>query len=245
MGVAKIFSLLTRRSRRRRRKREDCFYIFAIFAKERAEQLRGGSVMISIMIKKFLSVLLLLAISAHLNAEVEMIQIKWNAFKCLNICTSLIQDNLNAIRSVSNVQIDPRTGVAVMDWDPKSPFSYEPFRYAAGAVGIKIDDMRIRIRGTIVRDGSNLFLVSAGDGARFLLIGPIKTQPGRYVPRYSLESHPLAPGVQEELLNAERNNFTVVIAGPLYLPSHWPRVLITEQIKIDANDKIVEPVIKR
>lgn len=188
------------------------------------------------MINRYFHLMLLLAMSAHLNAEVEMIQIKWNAFKCLNMCTPLIQENLNAIRSVSNVQINAPSGVAVMGWDPNYPFSYEPFRYAAGAVGIKIDEMRIRVRGTITHDANNFYLISTGDGARFLLIGPIHTEPGRYIPRYSLETHPLAPQVKEDLLDAERKNFTVLISGPLYLPSHWPRVLIAEQITVETNE---------
>lgn len=191
------------------------------------------------------TILFVLAIGGWLVAEVEMIEIKWNAFKCIGPCSSLIQQNLNAIRTVSNVQIDAPSGTAVMGWDPNYPFSYEPFRFAAGAVGIKIDEMRIRVRGTITHDADNFYLISNGDGARFLLLGPIVTQPGRYIPRYSIYTHPLTGYVKDELLQAERHLLTVLISGPLYLPSYWPRVLIAAQVKIFEEESKMDNRFRR
>jgi hypothetical protein len=180
-----------------------------------------------------------------LQAEVEFIQIRWNAFKCLDICTPLIEKNLNAIRNVTNVQINARSGVATMGWSPNYPFSYEPFRLASSAAGIHIDDMRIRIRGTIGHDFDNFYLVSIGDDSRYLLLGPISTVPGRYIPKYNMASYPLSRDTKEQLLEAEKNGLTVVISGPLYLPSRYPHTLIAEQIKINVKESQMDPRFQR
>jgi len=187
--------------------------------------------------KNWLGLLLtLMAIGNPLQAEVEQIVVTWNALKCLDICVPSIQRNFGAIREVNNLQINAASGAAVMGWDPNYPFSYEPFRYAAAAVGISITSMRLRVRGTISHDYDNIYLVSNGDDARFLLIGPILAQPGRYIPTTSIDSHPLSPEVRDKLLSAEKNRLTVVISGPLFLPKHYPRTLIAEQIKVNIAE---------
>jgi hypothetical protein len=193
----------------------------------------------------WIGLLALLIFGNFLQAEVEFIEIRWNAFKCLDICTPLIEKNLNAIRDVHNVKINARAGVATMGWSPNYPFSYEPFRLASSAAGIHIDDMRIRVRGTISHDVDNFYLVSSGDDARFLLLGPISTVPGRYIPKYNIASYPLTGDVKEQLLEAEQNRFTVVISGPLYLPSRYPRTLIAAQIKINVKESQMDPRFQR
>lgn len=182
--------------------------------------------------RRIFLLLFLFSYAPWVQSEVEEIIVTWNAFKCQNICTPLIARNFSAIKEVNNLQINAPSGVAVMGWNPNYPFSYEPFRYASAAVGIRINSMRIRVRGTISHDEENIYLVSNGDNARFLLIGPIHPEPGRYLPIYSLATHPLSPEARERLLETERKQWTVVISGPLFLPSHYPRTLIAEQVQI-------------
>ena len=193
----------------------------------------------------WLGLFALLVCVNSLQAEVEQIEIRWNAFKCLDTCVPLIQRNLLAIKHVTNLQINARSGTAVMGWNPNYPFTYEPFRLASSAAGIHIDDVRIRVRGTIAHDGDNFYLVSDGDDARFLLIGPLRPESGRYIPNYSLATRPLSGTVKEQLLEAEKNQFTVVISGPLYLPRRYPRTLITEQIKVNVKESQMDSRFQR
>jgi hypothetical protein len=184
--------------------------------------------------KSWISVLLACcALSAPLQAEIEQITITWNAFKCQDLCIPLIARSFGGIPEVNNkIEIDAPSGSAVMGWNPNYPFNYEPFRYAASMVGISIESMRIRVRGTISSDYENVYLISNGDDARFLLIGPLHSEPGRYMPVYNLASYPLAPEVRDRLIQAEKHRLTVVISGPLYEPGRFPRTLITEQIRV-------------
>jgi hypothetical protein len=183
----------------------------------------------------------LLCAQTSLMAEVEQIIIKWNALTCLSLCPSSIQMNIEGIRQTSNVQVNGFSGVATMGWSANYPFSYEPFRAAFAATGVLIRDMRVRVRGNIRHDADNFYLVSIGDDARFLLIGPLQPQPGRYIPKYSLVSYPLSPRIREQLMVAEANNFTVVISGPLFLPEKYPRTLVTEEIRIHAKESMMDP----
>ncbi len=174
----------------------------------------------------------LCAFGNSLPAEVEQITVRWNAVTCYDTCTPLLENNLKAIANVTNLQMNGRSGAAVMGWNPHQTFSYEPFRLASSAAGVRLLDVRVRVRGTIAHDADRFYLVSTGDGARFWLLGPIVTGDNRYVPRYNPESYPLVGPVKTQLLEAQEKGQTVVISGPLYLPTRYPRTLIAEQVKI-------------
>lgn len=170
-----------------------------------------------------------------LNGEVQQINVTWNAFKCQSSCVSQIKSNLEGIAGVEKLEINSQAGSGVIIWKPNVPLSYEPFRYAAAAVGITIDSMRVRVKGTILRNGNNFFLISDGDGTTLQLIGPVASQPGRYIPLYNLASHPLSDAAIEALTRAEQNRSSVLISGPLFLPSYYPLTLIAEQIKLSKG----------
>jgi len=171
----------------------------------------------------------LLTISALAKAEVEEVSITWNAFKCQSSCVSEMEKSLGAIHEVTNLKVNPG-GFAIMKWSPTSPFSYEPFRYAAAAVGLRISSMRVRVKGKVVLDGGDFYLISDGDNTKFLLIGPLLVEPGRYSPS-NISTHPLTLPTRQQLESLNRSTRGVIITGPLLLPSFYRLALITEQIK--------------
>jgi hypothetical protein len=182
--------------------------------------------------RRWLSLLLLcLTCNQGLHAEIEEIVVTWNAFKCQATCAQQIEQQLTGIKGVKNLKVNASSGAAVMQWDPRFPLSYEPFRYASAGVGIKIISMRVRVKGKISHDSGHVYIISEKDGTRFHLIGPIRPEQGRYVPKYSLETHPLPDDTKEQLLALEKAGKTVAISGPLFLPSFYPLTIVTEQIK--------------
>ena len=146
--------------------------------------------------------------------------------------------NFKKIKGVQKFTIHPAAGAADIEWDPYTRLTYDPFRYAAAAVGFNIIDMRIRVKGTIRSNQQDIYLISNLDGTEFRLIGPIYTEPGRYTPKYNLATHPLSPKARDVLLEMEKREKNVTIAGPLLLPSYYynPLTLITEQIKVDKEN---------
>lgn len=166
----------------------------------------------------------------QLIAEVEEVTITWNGFKCQSVCVGEIKQNFAKIKEVENLKVDP-SGFATMRWNSQSTFSYEPFRYAAGAVGIYIRMMKVRVKGKISQQGENLYLVSDKDQARFFLIGPLKIEQGRYSPS-NIDTHPLTASMREQFIEAAKRNQTLVIEGPLLLPSYYPLALIVEKMSV-------------
>ena len=170
-----------------------------------------------------------------LQAEIEQIRLSWNAFKCQSICVQQINQHFSAIQGVKNLQINLSAGIADMSWDTRYSLSYEPFRYAAAAVGININSMRVRVKGKIIHDSGHFNIISDQDGTRFHLIGPLHVEAGRYIPKYNLDTHPLPIGMKEQLLEIEKNGRSIVISGPLFLPSHYPLTLEIEQISTNQE----------
>jgi hypothetical protein len=178
------------------------------------------------------ALLTLLTIGNTLRAEIEQVEVRWNALKCLDICAPSIERNLKSISSVTSIQINAQSGTAVLGWAPNSPFIFEPFRRAAAAVGIRFNEIRLRIRGTIAHHNNNFYLISNGDNNRYVLVGLPPIQPGRFSPRFNAPIIPLAPEVQKQLLEAERNHYTVLVLGLLSRPDRNSNILMTEKIQM-------------
>lgn len=180
------------------------------------------------MFKYFFTIFFIWVFS--LFGEVEQITFSWNAVVCQRPCVDDIQKLLAATKGVKDLKVNPAAGTADLAWDSAYKFSYEPFRYVAAGVGLSFNTMKVRVKGTIIHDSGHLYLISDGDGSRFHLIGPIQSEPGRYIPKYNIESHPLPLNVKEQLLEIERTGQSIVITGPLYLPAYYPLTLIISQI---------------
>ncbi len=170
-------------------------------------------------------------------AEVKEIVMKWNALLCLNTCTPLLQQQLNAIPNIANLQINDRAGTAIMRWKPGYPFSYEPFNLATRTVGIRIADFRLKVSGTIRRIEDNYYIISAGDNTAFLLAGPIRAVPNRYIIQQNIASRPLSADMRLTLLQAANTGQIVEIEGPLFEPLRYWLILIVEQFKLPTEDK--------
>lgn len=170
-----------------------------------------------------------LFIKTFLCAEVENIVIKWDAALCLDVCIPLLERNLRSIKGVTDFTINPMAGAAEIEWDPNVPFSYFPFNTASRATGLRLSDIRVRVRGTVSHDPSNFYLVSLGDGVQFQLVGPGKASFG-YTIQANIANHPLPAYRQEQLLDAENRRQIITVEGPLFEPNRYSLMLITEQI---------------
>src|SRR5262245_37856632 len=115
--------------------------------------------------RRWLNLLLLyLTCTQELRAEIEELIVTWNAFKCQSTCVQQIEQQFKGIKGVKDLKINASSGAAVITWDPLAPLSYEPFRYASAAVGIRISTMRVRVKGKIAHDSNNIYIISDRDG---------------------------------------------------------------------------------
>lgn len=172
------------------------------------------------------------------TGEVERVAIRWNTVLCNGTCIGRLANSVRSIREISDLRIDEPAGMAEMKWNSSAPFSFEPFRLASGAAGIRFNDIRLRVKGKIDYNGRDFYLISDHDLTSFRLIGPVKTEPGRYTVSNNMESRPVPPDMQELFLHTKATGGTLVISGPLFLPRTYPNVLIAEQIKLPKKDSM-------
>jgi hypothetical protein len=173
----------------------------------------------------------LLFVFSSARADVENVVIKWNAALCLDVCIPLLERNLRGIKGVVDFSINPSAGAAEIQWDPNIPFSYYPFNTASRATGLRLSDIRVRVRGTVSHDSSNFYLISLGDGVQFQLVGPTQAQIG-YAITANIATHPLPAYRKDQLLDAENRRQIITVEGPLFEPNRYSLVLIAEQVAI-------------
>lgn len=172
-----------------------------------------------------------LAFSSTLAAEIENVVIKWNAALCQGYCETALANELDSIPDVASYRIDPYKGIADIQWKPNEQFSFGTLNLASRSIGFRITETRLKVRGTIAHDRENIYLVSIGDGTRFILLGALKTVPGQYAVRASRASYPLPIDWSERFLELEADNQIVAVEGLLIIPQTYILAISVEDVK--------------
>lgn len=169
-----------------------------------------------------------------LHAEIEQITFTWTAAECQANCAALLNLELSKIYGVSEVQVDLNAGQANLKWKPRIAFSYYPLNAAVRMVGPHIRNIRMRVKGKIKHDISNVKLISEGDGTEFYLLNPITPVAGQYVPTHSVFNRELTPDLKKQLLDAESKKQMVTIDGPLFEAYRSPPLmLVVENVSVE------------
>jgi len=154
---------------------------------------------------------------AFVSAEIELLTIKWVPQQC--VLPSCLENVINQFRRLSGTAeliASQNEGQATVRWKPYAPFSYTSLTAAMSATGLRPQEIRLRVRGTIVRRSNAFFLRSIGDNTMFLLLGPTQASMTRNVSENSLDSHVLSAEMQQQLFDAEQNFVVTVVEGPLF-----------------------------
>lgn len=188
-------------------------------------------------IKTFIAWLLtasFLVSPAVTNAEIQQVVIKWTPGLCTASCIAGLDKAFKKIDAVASTSLDQAAAQAVLQWKPNYPFSYTPIDYAMNAIGLYVTEFRMKVRGTIIHDKTNVFLVSLGDNTSFTLLSPTIPAPSQAASLYNVESYQLTPQLRERLIATEAQHQVVSIAGPIFTP--WlspPLLLIVESLNIE------------
>lgn len=165
-----------------------------------------------------------------LQAEIQEIILRWDAATCREECIPYLDSQIKAIPGVSQYEINSKTGVAQISWKPTTEFSYGYFNLASRMAGPRILDFRIKVRGTVLQGENGIFLASLGDNTRFLLIGPLKTDPHQYTINANLANHPLPERWKKRLLESARRQELITVEGTLFEPTRYIATIVVEQI---------------
>lgn len=183
-------------------------------------------------------VIFMLTWQLTLTAEIQKIILKWNAALCLDQCVAPLLRQLDNIPGIANIQVNAQAGIAEVDWKPNAPFSYYPFNTAYRSAGVRVTDVRIKVRGTVVIDSdNNFYLVSLGDNTRFVILGPLSAKANRYIIQSSGTTHPLPPHLREQLLQAQQSSQLVTIEGQLFQPEFYTLAIVAEIVNTPEENK--------
>lgn len=180
-------------------------------------------------ISAFLIALSGIVMAPALDAEIEYIIIKWLPTACLGSCVQTIANQLQSIGGAAQIVINQQQGQATLRWKPRVPFSYDYINTAMRLVGPKVQDLRMKVRGTIVSTPSAIILKSLGDETQFVLLSPATGSLTQYVPQNNIDSHILAPQTRQQFLDGERDFTVVTVEGPLFEPQRMQGLYLIVQ----------------
>jgi hypothetical protein len=175
---------------------------------------------------------ILLCFFSTLQAELQQVVVSWNPLICRGACPSLLTGKLQAMGGLSGMQINAPAGLAQLNWSPNASLNLPAIYVAFRSIGLQLENVHVRVKGKIVKNQQNFFLVSTGDHSLFQLIGPTLLQPGQYRVNRNISTHPLPVAIQQQLSDAQAKQLSVSIEGSLFEPDRYALILIVEQIKV-------------
>lgn len=164
----------------------------------------------------------------QLDAEIEYIVVKWLPTACLPSCVQTIAQQLSTI-PIAEMVLNQQQGQATLRWKPRVPFSYGYINTAMRTAGPGVQDVRVKVRGTIIVTGSAVILQSLGDETQFILLSPAQANLNQYVAQHSIDSHVLAPGTMQKFIEGQRDSTVVVVEGPLFEPQRMQGLYLIVQ----------------
>lgn len=186
-------------------------------------------------IAKFL--FLFTCFAANLQAEIESITIKWTALECQKSCIAGLERYFRNINGVADVQMDQPGGQAVLRWKPNVQLTFMPINNAMQMIGLSINDLRIKVRGTISHDERSVTLNSTGDNTRFLLMSVATPKTTVMTEEFNPQTHILSPAQREEFLDAQAADQVAVVEGPIFEPERSPPLkVLVEKVRFEKPE---------
>jgi hypothetical protein len=169
------------------------------------------------------------------------VTLSWKPAACAPTCYPVLERRLGDIPAVAEVKFNYSKAMAELRWKPNQPYDDRLVRTPVAWSGLVLNDVRIRVRGTITHDDKNVYLVSLGDGTKFPLVSPPSPNNLRYVVKNNPSTYTLEHDLENELLDAEDNFEIVTIEGTLITPFRPPVHLIVEGVQYPQDSGFSEP----
>lgn len=172
-------------------------------------------------------------VHAGLSAEIELVDVQWIAPKCIGTCITRVTDLFRQLNGTAELIVSQPEGRVSLRWKPYAPFRTDAITNTMSAIGLRSQDIRLRVRGTISRRGRSFILRSMGDNTKFILLGPPPVSMSLFIPTRSIETHVISPELQQHLAHAERYFVVVTVEGPLFTALRQPGIyLIAERVQL-------------
>lgn len=161
-----------------------------------------------------------------LFSEIQQVTIKWIPMQCQASCMKGLEAAFRKIPGVTAINMNQPGGQAELQWRPNAILAMGPINAAMSSIGLSIEDIRVRVRGSIVHDDRDVYIVSLGDSTMFKLMGPLVPKPNQYTMNSSVYNRPLSPQMRDELLQAQADGKLAVLTGPLFESERSPPIMV-------------------
>lgn len=173
------------------------------------------------------SIAALISITLAADAEIEKVFVQWKGLTCNQTCMQMLYQQFSVTPGVVSVAIHPELQMAELLWNPAVPFSYQAVKYPVQRVGPGIQNVGVRVRGTVQLINNQFWLISSGDNTAFLLLGSTLAQPLGVSHSYSRLYQPFDQPTQTLLVQAVQQGFGIIIEGALMTPERSPPFVLT------------------
>jgi len=168
-----------------------------------------------------------------LYAEIDTVTITWNKVSCNEGCGELVKKRLEGIPAVARVVVNP--GEATMYWKPGEKFTYLMVRRPTQFVGVGLDAMYVKVRGTVRVSGGKAYLTSIGDNTKFELTAAPAPKYGTYTQYTAPELYKLLPDQIEAFKKAQREDTMVTASGFLLMPYRRALTIVLDNYRIEQE----------
>lgn len=170
---------------------------------------------------------LLLIACASVSADFQQIQIKWTSGLCGPDCVKNLQREFSKIPGFKQASFG--NSQVTLLWQEGAPFTFASINTATRMVGIRLWEVRIRVKGKVSHNKDIFVLTSDGDGTPVQLLGPTMPSATGNTVVPNVQTHGLNSALQNKLLDAEASKASIVVEGPLFQPFQMPdlRVIVT------------------
>ena len=163
-------------------------------------------------------------------SEIERVTVTWTAMECQANCIKQLEQQFRKIPGVGEVIMNPSAGQVDLKWKKNATFSFSPVNIAMELIGLTINDIRVRVHGTLKHSGNSVTLISSGDGTQFNLLNPVVPQAPGQTPQFNAAARGLRPELLEKLIKAEQEKKEATIEGPLLFPERSPPLQLVVSI---------------
>lgn len=176
-----------------------------------------------------------------LQAEIESITIKWTPLLCQQSCIAGLEKQFRNINGVADVEMNQSAGQAILRWKPDVQLTFMPINNAMQMIGLSINTLRVKVRGSISHDARTVTLNSLGDNTRFLLMSVVTPKTIEMSEEFNPQTHILSPAQRDEFLEAQTADQVAIVEGPIFEPERSPPLkVIVEKVKFVKPEEPIQ-----
>lgn len=121
---------------------------------------------------------------------------------------------------------------ALLRWKPNHKMVYSALENTMATIGVAMDELQIKVRGTIKQSGRDIKIISIGDNSEFVILGPVPISKNQAPVLENPQVMRLTDEMRQRFIQAENEFKVVTIQGPFFQPERAPPYYIVAE-KID------------